>query len=271
MTLTVSSLHVYPVKSVAGLSLDTVEVRPRGLAGDRRYVIVDEQGKFITARENPALLSISAALHADGVWLTLSASGHAPVTAMPDPSIAAEGWRMPITVWGDSINALPVSGPVNQWLSGLLGQTVILYYMDEEAARPIAGEPGHEVSFADGYPLLVVSEASLADLNAKLGEDLAMARFRPNLVVSGCDAFAEEAWNVMTIGHVTLKITTRCERCVLTTRDPNTGVRHPASEPLRTLATYRRNDAGKACFGMNAIVLKGGTVSVGEDVALSSA
>jgi len=257
MALTVSALIQYPVKSLAGNTLDTTVVQPRGLAGDRRFMLVDSEGQFVTARTEPRLLAVSAAL--DGACLTL--------TGPDGDSVVAEtlsDFTVEVAIWGDHVAAYPVSGPVNAWLSAYLGREITLFRMTDDVIRPVKDRAGDIVSFADAYPLLITTEASRADVSAKAGEDIAMARFRPNIVLTGGLAYAEDDWQTLTIGGVVFDIVSPCERCILTTTDPVTQGRHPRSEPLRTLATYRRSAAGKAIFGVNAVPRGTGTIRVGD-------
>ncbi len=258
----VASLHIYPVKSLSGRAVAAADVEPRGLAGDRRFMLVDDAGHFVTARDNPPLLAVQAACEGD--VLRLSAPGYGDVVAdtLSDFPVA-------VTVWRDRVDAYPVSGPVNAWLSRYLGREVTLFRMTDSVIRPVAPEhaqPGDHVSFADAYPILVANQASLDDLNARIGEPLSMARFRPNIVVSGAAPWAEDSWSRLRIGGVELAVVSPCERCVLTTIDPETQEKHPRSEPLRTMATFRKLGQKGVFFAVNAIPRTLGRVQVGDAV-----
>jgi len=253
-----SALYVYPVKACRGIRVDSAAVVARGFAHDRRYMIVDSGGRFITQRELPELALVRTALEGDGI--VLRRAGHADCAL---PLEHAFGTELEVQVWGHSGPALRHDAG-SAWLSAALSRPVSLVFMPESHLRPVNPErarPGDIVSFADGYPFLAISEASLADLNSRLENPLVMERFRPNLVVSGVPAFAEDTWRRIRLGGVSFRAVKRCDRCSVTTVDPDTGARD--KEPLRTLATYRRED-GKVWFGMNLIHDGDGKLSVGD-------
>jgi uncharacterized protein YcbX len=257
-----SGLFVYPIKACAGIALDHGQVVERGLQLDRRYMLVDRDGTFITQREAPQLCLVATALA--GYDFVLSAPG------LPDLVIpqAAQG-RAETTcrVWHDTTRAIPHAAG-SRWFSAFLGDEAQLVYMpdsERRAVNPKRARPGDVVSFADAYPLLAISEASLADLNARLEQPLEMRRFRPNLVLSECEPFDEDRLTTFAIGAVSFRAIRRCERCVVTTIDPASGAR--GKEPLRTLARYRQED-GKVWFGMNLIHDGPGELRVGDAVRL---
>lgn len=273
--LRLTALYVYPVKSCRGLAVDTAEVDARGLVGDRRFLVVDAEGRFLTQRVHPRMALIETALTADA--LTLSSLGHGSV------SIARSGFRPPqseivVTVWKDTVTVDDCGDEAAAWLTDFLGQPCRLVHTGTAYSRPIAPHKipralaqgvstVHEVSFADAFPLLVISEESLADLNGRLDAPLPMNRFRPNLVVAGAAPYAEDDWRRFRIGVVVFHGATRCGRCVVTTTDQLTATR--AHEPLRTLATYRRDAEGVVMFGRNLVhETKTGRLSVGDAVEL---
>lgn len=255
-----SGLFVYPIKACAGVALDRARLVARGLELDRRYMLVDRSGRFVTQREAPELCRVTPQLDVDCFVL------QAP--SLPDLSIARapEGSAdVSCHIWGDVVSALRCEDG-SRWFSRYLRREVELVYMPESVQRPVnpkRARPGDVVSFADAYPLLVISEASLADLNARLDAPVDMRRFRPNLVLSGCEPFAEDHLTRLSIGAVALRAVKRCERCVVTTVDPDTSERN--KEPLRTLAQYRLED-GKIWFGMNLIHDSAGLLTVGDAV-----
>lgn len=266
-----SALHIYPVKSCRGLSVSTAELDDHGLVDDRRFMVVSaEDGKFLTQRTHPRMALIETALTPD--ILVLSSAGHDSVTI---PRNASAGVRT-VTVWKSTTSADDCGDEPAEWLSDFLGLSLRLVRMGGTFQRPIVkptAQPGDVVSFADGYPLLVISEETLADLNdrliAKQEEPLPMNRFRPNLVVAGCAPYGEDAWTKVRIGGVILRHAGPCARCVVTTTDQLTAVR--GKEPLRTLATYRRDpeDPTDVNFGVNLIhETKRGTLRVGDRVEL---
>lgn len=229
-----------------------------GFTHDRRFLIVDTDGKFITQRTHLALIQISAALDATALTLT-----HPKLPALSVPLVASNTPDAPppalvsVTIWGTSGLKAEDCGPVaNAWVSEALGEHARLVRVGPAFHRPV-GDLGDVTAFADGYPLLVISEASLANLNDRLVErgdiPVPMNRFRPNVVISGCEAFAEDTWPRLRIGGATFRSAGPCSRCIVTTTDQLTGTRTP--EPLRTLATYRRDSAkpSNVNFGQNLI------------------
>lgn len=260
----VTGISIYPVKSTAGIALDASRVEPHGLANDRRWMVVDDAGEMLTGRELPMLTRVRASLEDGG--LRLEGPGTAPLR-VPAPAGAA----MPVRVWDDECRALAAGEGADAWLSTLLGTSCRLVFMHDPAQRAVDfdyGRPGDRVSFADGFPLLLISEASLADLNTRLDEPASMRRFRPNVVVDGCDAYAEDAWRDILVGDTPFEVVKTCARCVFTTVDPDTGEKHPSLEPLRTLATYRRGPSGGPLFGQNLIPRGPGTIRVGDEITL---
>lgn len=259
--IVVSALYVYPVKSCRGIALDQAEVVRRGFARDRRWMVVDDDGHFLTQRETPALGQVRTTLEAGGIRLDYPGK---PALELPEEY--ERGQSLAVRVWSHSgIGVRHADG--SDWLSRALGQRCSLVFMPERhqrAVNPERARAGDIVSFADGYPFLLTSEASLEDLNARLPARITMQRFRPNIVVSGAPAYAEDEWARVRIGEIDFRGAKRCDRCVVTTRDPETG--EASTEPLRTLATYRKWD-GAVWFGMNLIHDQPGWVKVGDSVS----
>lgn len=266
--LTLTSLSIYPLKSCAELPLTQATVEPLGLRHDRRWMVVDSEGAFMTGRDTHALVHLRAEPSLTG--LHLSAPGMRPVE-IPLPS--PEAPRLDVTVWNDACSAAHVQAGADEWLSEYLGQPVRLVYVDEwmerAVERPYAA-PEDRVGFADGYPVLVATEASLADLNRRLARPVGMNRFRPNLVVSGGEAWAEDRWKRLRVGEVELAVGKPCARCVFITVDPERARRDADREPLRTLATFRTR-ASKVLFGQNLLVRRPGTLKVGDTVEILEA
>jgi uncharacterized protein len=262
---TLTSLTLYPLKSCAGLPLTQATVELLGIQHDRRWMAVRPDGTFMTGRELPSLVCVRAAPTPTG--LHLSAPG------MPDLEVhlpPADAPRLNVRIWNDTCSAARAHAVADRWLSTYLGQPAALVHVDARTERPVDpryAAPEDRVGFADGYPLLLISEASLADLNQRLPSPVPMARFRPNLVVGGCEAFAEDGWKRLRIGTVELAIVKPCDRCILTTLDPETARIDAQQEPLRTLATYRRTD-NKVLFGQNLVVRRPGMLRVGDAVEL---
>lgn len=261
---TLSALHVFPVKSCAAQAPREARVEPRGLVDDRRWMIVDAEGKFMTARKHPRMTRVNASI--DAGILSVSAPDMARQEVRPDADTAS---RRDVTVWGSNVSARRAEARADAWISKYLGQPAHFVHMDEHAGRPIidadfAGA-GDEVSFADGFPLLLISQAALDGLNERLAKPLPMLRFRPNLVVSGTAAHAEDDWRHVLIGGVEFDVVKACTRCVVTTIDFERGEFDVDGEPLRTLLGYRRSAAG-VTFGRNLIPRRTGTLRIGDEV-----
>jgi len=258
---TLAALYRYPVKSLRGEAFDALEVTPRGLAFDRRWMLVDGDGGFLTQRQHPRMALIQARVGADG-GLQLQAPGMPPLEVAPPDA----GRRMTVRVWGDRLPAAPVDPAVGRWLGGILGISCHLVCLADDVRRPVDPDyarPDDQVGFADGFPFLLISQASLDDLNARLEHPVPMLRFRPNLVVTGCAAFAEDGWRRIRIGGLSFRVAKPCSRCVIPTIDLETAEK--GREPMRTLLSYRRRD-NKVYFGQNLIHDGLGTLRVGMPV-----
>jgi len=260
----VRALWVYPVKSLGGIALDAARLEATGLAHDRRWMLVDAAGRFVTQRTHPALATVSVALTDTGLELT-----HAGCTeALPVPWEAPEGAvRRKVRVWDDTVEAVEVQPAAGAWLRAAVGVDATLVWMPGETVRPVDekyGQPGDRVGFADGFPLLVTTEASLAGLNARLPEPVAMARFRPNLVLDGEVADAEDDWATLTVGAVTFRVAKPCGRCVMVDVDPVRG--EAGRGVLAALAAYR-TQGRRVVFGQNLALEAadvGATLRVGD-------
>ncbi len=272
----VTGLHLYPVKSCRGLAVTSAEVDARGFVGDRRFLIVDREYQFLTQRVLPRMALVETALTDRG--LELGSPGHGSIAVPLLSPLDPRSSSLSVTVWHDTVAAEDCGEEPAAWLSEFLGVTCRLVRAGSAYARPIPARkvpstlsltpnPAQEVSFADGFPFLVIGEESLADLNARLAAPLPMNRFRPSLVVAGAAAYAEDTWTLLRIGPVRFHAASRCARCAITTTDQLTAER--AAEPLRTLAGYRRDADGSVLFGRNLIhETKAGRVSVGNPVEL---
>jgi uncharacterized protein len=264
---TLASIHIFPIKSCAPVTLQKSAVEPRGLAKDRRWMVVDANGKFVTGRDQARLTLIRAL--PDGNGLGLSAPG------LPDlqvPAPPADGARVQTAVWGASVSPQLATEEASAWISAHLGAPCRLVHMDAECRRGMKakyegkyGTDDDEVSLADGFPLLLISQAALDQLNAKLAKPVPMLRFRPNLVVAGTPPHAEDGWKRIRVGATEFDVLKPCVRCVFTTVDFERGERDPTGEPLRTLTSYRRSPDG-VTFGQNLIPRKLGTLRVGDPV-----
>lgn len=267
--MNVSGLFVYPIKACAGSAQTQARLTPRGLAHDRWMMVVDADGRFLTQRECPTLALVTPTL--DGERLTLSAAGLEPIAV----TLRHAGERQSVVVWRSTCDAIDQGDVAAEWFSTHLGRAVRLVRAADDFHRTLdatyAPRPGDTTAFADGYPILVISEASLTDLNARLATALPMNRFRPNIVVQGAEPYAEDVWRCFTIGGLRFEGVKTCARCVVTTTDQATAQR--GREPLATLAAYRDSARG-VLFGQNVIqtppegspTWDWGSVTVGDPV-----
>jgi len=258
---TLAALYRYPVKSLRGEAFDTLEVTPRGLAFDRRWMVVDPDGRFLTQRQQPRMALIQARVGANG-RLQLQAPGMPRIEVEPPGADR----RMPVRVWDDRLPAAPADVAAGLWLGQILGVPCHLVYLPDDIRRPVDphyAQPADQVGFADGFPFLLISQASLDDLNARLEHPVPMLRFRPNLVVAGCAAFAEDGWQRIRIGGLSFRVAKPCSRCIIPTIDIETAEK--GREPMQTLLSYRRRD-NRVYFGQNLIHDGLGTLQVGMPV-----
>ena len=263
--MTVSEIWTYPVKGLRGVRQDTAVVEPWGLAGDRRWMVVDAAGDALTQREAPGMARIVAALAPGELRL---GTDDGPGVVVPD---LAPGPDTEVVIWGTGVRAALGDPRASAWLSAQLGVEARLVHMADPRARPVhppADRAEDYVSFADGFPLLGTTEASLADLNGRLQNPVPMTRFRPNIVVAGGDAWSEDGWRVITAGAVRFHVNGPCRRCVVTAIDQASGLRPDRAEPLRTLGRFRRDAEGRIIFGQNLSPLTPGVVRVGDAVTL---
>ena len=263
MPLTLSEIMIFPVKSLRGVAVAEAVVEPRGLRGDRRWMVVDAADRFVTQRALPRMALIAAMAQEGG--LDLAAPGMAPLHVA---EIAARRVRQ-VTIWRDTVAAHDGGDEAAAWLTAFLGRPCRLVQMPvstERAVNPAFGQPGDIVSFADGYPFLLIGQASLDDLNARLASPLPMRRFRPNLVIAGAEPFAEDGWTRFRIDDIVFRIVKPCARCTIPTVDPDTGV-FAGKEPLRTLATFRKVGS-KVLFGQNVIAEGVGTLHIGAQMTI---
>lgn len=256
-----SHIFVYPIKSTAPLRLDSAEVEAEGLAHDRRYVVTDDKGQFFTARRFPRMVLIQSELQDWGLRVR---APDMPALDLVEADFAPE--YDAITVWKDAVQGQRCGESADAWFSQYLGTRARLYFMGEKSHRPL--RTGGVVSFADGAPLLLLSEASVADLNTRLETPVELRNFRPNLVVSGCEAFAEDDWEGFRIGEVGFKNLWSCARCILTTIHPDTAQLHPDRQPLATLLDYRRGPGDEAYFGQNVGATNFGAIRAGQTVTI---
>ncbi|MDP8900794.1 MAG: MOSC domain-containing protein [Actinomycetota bacterium] len=259
-----SGVYVYPIKSCGGVSLRGADLEATGLRYDRRWMLVDEGGGFLSQRRHPRMALISPRITPDR--LVVGAPG------MPDLEVPLGGQpegRIDVEVWGDAQRGAPVGGYADRWFGRFLGARCRLVRKPDDDVRPVDSayaRSGDQTSFADSFPLLLISEASLEDLNRRLESAVPMDRFRPNLVVRGCGPYAEDDWEEVRVGDAVFRVAEPCPRCAITTVDQASGER--GKEPLRTLATYRK-DYGEVLFGRYLIHTSPGAVRVGDPVEVT--
>ncbi len=258
--LILSALYRYPVKSFGGEQFESLDVDARGFAFDRHWMVVDARGRFLTQREQPRMSLIKARVDEEGL-LWLRASGYPEVAACRQG-----GDRIEVVVWGDKVKAATAGAETDAWLSDFLSVPCRLVAMPDDVVRPVDAafaDPADQVGFADGFPFLLISQASLDDLNARLDQPVPMLRFRPNLVVEGCEPYGEDDWRRIRIGELIFRVAKPCARCIIPTIDPATAQR--GKEPLRTLMGYRRR-GNQVFFGQNLIHDRSGRLELGMAV-----
>jgi uncharacterized protein YcbX len=265
--LRLSALYRYPLKSGKGESLQQIGLDKLGLDGDRRWMLVDEaSGRFMTQRTVGQMSQLSALWNADG-GLTLSAPGRSPIEiALPTSDAELRG----VTIFRDTLRVPDAGDAAGAWVSEFIGKPTRLVQVPLDRARTTQagyGRDDDQVAFADGFPLLLIGQASLEDLSQKVGRPLEMLRFRPNLVIEGSEAYAEDGWKRIRIGDVEFRVVKSCSRCILTTIDPQTGERSGDREPLATLQKYRAEEDG-AMFGQNLVNDSNGLLEVGMPVTI---
>ena len=263
----ISEINIYPVKSLAGISLKESKIERRGLEFDRRWMLIDENNKFLTQREFPKMATVKTEILNDG----LQVSSDKTILVIPfEPHTET---IETVKIWSARCKAKIYSDLVNEWFSDILQTNCKLAVMPEETRRKVnyfyAVQKDDHVSFADGYPFLLIGESSLKDLNSRLSEDLPMNRFRPNFVVADSEGFAEDSWKKLKIGETIFHVVKPCARCVITTIEQSNGEKQ-GIEPLKTLANFRtpkRSVKKKILFGQNLIAEKAGDiVRVGDKI-----
>lgn len=260
----VSALNIYPIKSCGGIALKEARIGPRGFYEDRAYMLIDPLGYFLTQREQPRMALIRPRFNEDGV-LMVNAPGMQAMPIIP----THRGTRHEVFIWDDTCIAVDQGDAAAAWFSAFLDTTCRLVRMPEDYTRPVnprySISQHDEVGFADGFPFLLISEASLHDLNTRLKQPISMNRFRPNIVVQNTQPYAEDTWRAIRIGRIVFHIVKPCARCPIPTTDQETATR--GKEPLKTLATYRHATRG-VMFGQNLIHEQEGSIQVGEPIEI---
>lgn len=261
MPLDLSAIYCYPLKSARGCSLAAARVDGFGISGDRRWMLIDNAGKFCSQRSLPRMALLEALSIDRGLRLTFAGDS----IEVDTPGLAQE--CVPATIWGHTMSARCADVTVNIWLKEHLGEDLRLVFCPPDADRKVdasyLSNPGRDrrLGFADEFPLLVISQASLDDLNTRLPEPVQMDRFRPNLVIGGTMPYAEDGWRQLRVGSTVLSILKPCARCAVPSVNQQTAERDRSINSV--LASYRRREAA-IYFGMNAVIIDGEGFTVGD-------
>lgn len=259
----VQELFIYPVKSLSGIRVARAEALQRGFKFDRRWMLIDQTGRFITQRTEPRLALLQTEV-SDTTILVNHKKFPEQKTEIPLSVNALE--KIAVSIWDDEVEAVHLGNEIDSWFSNILQQVCKLVYMPENGIRPVDeryAAHGEQVGFADAFPYLLIGQSSLDDLNKRLVYPVPMNRFRPNIVITGSTAFEEDTWEEITIGPVHFKMAKPCSRCMLTTIDQDTGI--GGKEPLNTLGKYRAVN-NKVMFGQNLLALNEGTIHSNDPV-----
>jgi uncharacterized protein YcbX len=259
---TLTQINIYPVKSLGGILLQSSRVDERGLKYDRRWMIVDENNQFITQRKYPQMSLLQPEIKESLLIINHKQNKVTPLTISLSPYNEEE---INVQIWKDNIPAIKYNSDVNEWFTKAIGLRCSLVHMPDTTKRKVNSKyiDNQIVSFADGYPFLIIGEESLVDLNNRLKDPLPVNRFRPNLVFSGGEPFDEDGWMRFKIGGVEFRSIKPCSRCVVTTVDQNTS--NKSKEPLKTLSQYREVN-GKVMFGMNLVCEVTGKLKMGDQI-----
>lgn len=261
-----SDIWIYPVKSLQGLRLSNAVIDRRGFKWDRHWMLVDSDGLFVTQRQKPQMALFTVSLEHEHLLVSFPKKKDLQIELNQ-----LTGQKLNVTVWQDSVNADLVGEKADQWFSDCLGETVRLVKMPDEVQRQVDqdyAKPDDQTGFSDGFPFLMLSRASIDDLNNRIDDKaqlMTVKRFRPNLVINGVEAYAEDNWHKITIGDINFRVVKPCSRCAITTVNPETAVK--GSEPLLTLAKYRR-EGNKVFFGQNVIHDSEGVLRQGDPLSV---
>lgn len=259
------ALYIYPIKSCAGIPLARARVTRRGLEHDRRWMVTDESGQFLTQRTLPEMQHVKLAVTSSSGGTIVATRDGLPALTLP--SLTSDGARVPYEVWGHHGTAVRHDAG-SAWFTRALGRAVQLVCMPDDVERAVYKQfarPGDLVSFADGFPFLIVNRASLDDLSRRVGQPVDERRFRPNLILSGASAWAEDEWQRVRVGEITMRVPKPCARCSIPSIDPDRA--EATKEPLKTLATFRKKK-NEIFFGVNATPDVLGELRVGDEAEL---
>jgi len=263
-----SEINIYPVKSLSGVSVKSAEIDAYGLQYDRKWMLIDEHNKFLSQRSFPKMAMLKTALSDNNLIIS---SNQLPVGEVQIPLDPFKYEQIiKVDIWDDRVDAWRLSNAYDQWFSNALQTNCRLVYMPSSSKRLVDTRYAKKeeiVGFADGFPFMLIGEASLQDLNNRLSTPVPMARFRPNLVVEGSSPYDEDQWHIINIGNNRFEVAKPCSRCTVTTIDIETAT--PGREPLKTLATYR-TFGKKVMFGQNLLCQFGGGINVGDELNVLS-
>ncbi len=268
MSLELSQIYIYPIKSLAGIAVQTSKVTDRGLLHDRRWMLVDLEDKFLTIREFPSLTRLQPGITSTGLSVrALDADAEILIPFGSELESTCE-----VTIWNATVVAHNYGQSINDWFSKYLGAACKLVYMPDNSERPVDTTSGYKpagkiTSFADAYPFLILSEASLEDLNSKCPISISVERFRPNIVFKGSEAYFEDSMTAFSINGVDFEGLENCARCGIPNVDPQTGKLNAEKEPLRTLSKYRMQNKNIE-FGRNTVHSNTGEISIGNKIIL---
>ena len=264
--LQLSEIWIYPVKSLGGIALKEAKVTVRGLENDRRWLLVDENGLFLTQREHPELALFQPEIDSEFLKIIHKGQQSEALKVNMATDYSKQKDKVKVQIWEDEVEAYEVSAEANIWFSERLGFVAKLVYMPDESHRKVdldyAVSADNETAFSDGFPFLLIGQASLDDLNSRLKNPVPIRRFRPNFVFTGGEAYQEETWREFTIGSLAFYGVKPCGRCIMTTVNPELGT-FAGKEPLYTLSRYRKV-GNKVLFGQNVIAQQEGSLSVGD-------
>jgi uncharacterized protein len=267
--LKLSEIYIYPIKSLGGIRLEKTNITTRGLENDRRFMLVDANGRFLSQREYPQLAIFQTEIEGDFLKIKNTKTGEILKVSLSPTSYSAP---VSVTIWDDTTSAIEVSSVATEWFTKALGISTGLVYMHEESQRktePNYSLTGEEItSFSDGYPILVIGQSSLDDLNNRLEKPVNINRFRPNFVFTDGEPFEEDAWHEFTVGDVRFFGVKPCARCIMTTIDQETGEKS-GKEPLLTLNKYRKA-GNRILFGQNVLISQLGSVKIGDLIEVKS-
>lgn len=257
--ITLSRLYTHPVKSMRGVRLSHAFADISGLTFDRNFMVTTLEGKFITARKYPQMLLFTPVMLNNGLYLR-APNGESATVLYQD----FDDKQSPTEVWGNHFHALIAPDAINRWLSTFFDEPVQLRWLSPQLSRRVKGHQDVPMSFADGYPFLLINEASVQELQRRCPAGIKLEQFRGNLIITGAKPFEEDTWKTIQIGEVIFTLDKPCSRCILTTVSPEKGIKHPNSEPLATLQTFRSDEKGNVDFGQNMIIQNTGIVRVGD-------